>query len=146
MMIGTCLILWQVLPGTYPEVFYKLSLPEVVHEEQNGDTKTSQDSGNDKSTPREWTKWVLVALAFILVTALAIGLGVPLQEESRKRSSSPSTISNSSLTTSASRLIPKYVLSFRRCSFIFTTQGRRHHRVQEMTPRHTTSSTIHPLR
>ena len=129
-MIETCLILWQVLPGTSPEVFYNLSLPEVVHEERDEDTKTSQDSGDEELTPREWTKWVLAALAFILVIALAIGLGVPLQEESRKRASSPSTISNSSLTASTSRLIPEYVLFFRKYSFMFTTEGRQYHRVQ----------------
>ena len=102
-MVGIRLILRQVLPGTCPEVFYKTSLPEVVYEEQSEHTKKSQDSGNDKLRPRKWTKWGLAALAFILVIALATGLGLPLQEGSRKRSSSPFTISNSSLTVSASR-------------------------------------------
>ena len=67
-----------MLPGTSSEVFYNTLPPEAIDA-----VEKSQDlvPGNFKS--RKWRKWVLVALGFMVVAALAIGLKIGLEKKNR---------------------------------------------------------------
>ena len=65
--------------------------PEAVNPEIDSNVEKPRDPVLDDHRRQMWKIRVLVTLGLVIVAALAIGLGIPLERKTKDRSSAPPT-------------------------------------------------------